>query len=265
MTWVGWRVRPQPRAAAAGPARRRRAPPGRRRPQSPLPAGDRPIYTAPALSPDGTDLYVVDNAFTHALPVRHELAARPRRTGAGTPTSSAGVPSGWSSLDRSAVGDPRGDEPERPDRRVPRRLRLRERHPRQGRGRVERRIARRGLPGHRRLPGLALHGEPDRGPRRPRAPARRRSATATSGEERWPTRHRDPWGAACPGEQPYAWGLLTGPGRGWLSRGGGHLRRPWRCRAPGRVRGSPRRRRRTTPRAPWPAAAARPRRPPGCG
>ena len=72
-----------------------------------LPEGDRPVYTAPALSPDGTDLYVVDNAFT-----------TPYRTNTTDPRGlvgqvwhanvAAGVPSGWTSLDRSAVGDPRG-------------------------------------------------------------------------------------------------------------------------------------------------------------
>jgi len=72
-----------------------------------LPAGDRPLFTAPALSPDGTDLYVVDNAFT-----------TPYRTNTTDPRGLvgevwhanvvAGVPGGWTSLDRSAVGDPRG-------------------------------------------------------------------------------------------------------------------------------------------------------------
>lgn len=73
----------------------------------PLPQGDRPVYTAPALSPDGTDLYVVDNAFT-----------TPYRTNTTDPRGLvgqvwhadvvAGLPTGWSSLDRSAQGDPRG-------------------------------------------------------------------------------------------------------------------------------------------------------------
>ncbi len=78
---------------------------------SPLPVsnpGDRGYYAAPAISPDGTDVYVVYNAFT--TPFR-ETTFEPRRlvgvvkhadVGAG------GAPSGWSELHRSAAGDPRG-------------------------------------------------------------------------------------------------------------------------------------------------------------
>lgn len=73
----------------------------------PLPVGDRPVYTAPALSPDGTDLYVVDNAFT--TPYRDDTTSPRGLVGqVWHATVAAGVPSGWSSLDRSAVGDPRG-------------------------------------------------------------------------------------------------------------------------------------------------------------
>ncbi|WP_157623232.1 sialidase family protein [Terrabacter sp. Root181] len=72
-----------------------------------LPTGDRPFYTAPALSPDGTDLYVVDNAFT--TPFRHDTSSPRGLVGQVWHANVvAGVPSGWSSLDRSAVGDPRG-------------------------------------------------------------------------------------------------------------------------------------------------------------
>ena len=72
-----------------------------------LPAGDRPVYTAPALSPDGTDLYVVDNAFT--TPFRHDTSSPRGLVGQVWHANVVGgVPSGWSSLDRSAVGDPRG-------------------------------------------------------------------------------------------------------------------------------------------------------------
>ena len=72
-----------------------------------LPTGDRPVYTAPALSPDGTDLYVVDNAFT--TPYRHDTTSARGLVGQVWHADIvAGVPSGWSSLDRSAVGDPRG-------------------------------------------------------------------------------------------------------------------------------------------------------------
>ncbi|GAA2742079.1 hypothetical protein GCM10009868_10660 [Terrabacter aerolatus] len=73
----------------------------------PLRAGDRPVYTAPALSPDGTDLYVVDNAFT--TPYRNDTTSPRGLVGEIWHANVVGgVPTGWSSLDRSAVGDPRG-------------------------------------------------------------------------------------------------------------------------------------------------------------
>jgi hypothetical protein len=73
----------------------------------PLPAGDRPVYTAPALSPDGTDLYVVDNAFT--TPYRENTTSPRELIGQVWHANVVGgIPGGWSSLDRSAVGDPRG-------------------------------------------------------------------------------------------------------------------------------------------------------------
>ena len=67
---------------------------------------DRGMYTAPALSPDGSDLYLTYNAFT--TPFR-ETTFTPRgligvfRTAAMT----AGGPTGWTTLYRSPVGDPR--------------------------------------------------------------------------------------------------------------------------------------------------------------
>jgi hypothetical protein len=73
----------------------------------PVAAGDRPLYTAPAISPDGTDLYLVYNAFT-----------TPYRTNTTDPRGlvgvvlhadvTNGVPGGFTELDRSATGDPRG-------------------------------------------------------------------------------------------------------------------------------------------------------------
>jgi hypothetical protein len=73
----------------------------------PLAAGDRPFYSAPAVSPDGTDLYVVYNAFT-----------TPYRTNTTDPRNLVGVvlhadisngrPGAFTELDRSANGDPRG-------------------------------------------------------------------------------------------------------------------------------------------------------------
>ncbi|MEA2643086.1 MAG: hypothetical protein QOG08_112 [Chloroflexota bacterium] len=72
-------------------------------------AGDRGIYTAPAISPNGTDVYVVYNAFT--TPYR-STTSTPRRlvgvvlhadssTAPGTPTG------GFTQMHRSARGDPR--------------------------------------------------------------------------------------------------------------------------------------------------------------
>ena len=43
-----------------------------------------------------------------AVPERHDLASRPRRARCGTPNVAGGMPGGWTSLDRGAVGDPRG-------------------------------------------------------------------------------------------------------------------------------------------------------------
>jgi len=73
----------------------------------PLAAGDRPVYTAPAISPNGTDLYITYNAFT-----------TPYRTNTTDPRNLVGVMlhadvngSGigpFTELDRSANGDPRG-------------------------------------------------------------------------------------------------------------------------------------------------------------
>jgi hypothetical protein len=70
--------------------------------------GDRGYYAAPAISPDGTDVYVVYNAFT-----------TPFRTDTTTPRGLVGVvkhadilgsgaPASWGTLNRGATGDPRG-------------------------------------------------------------------------------------------------------------------------------------------------------------
>ena len=73
----------------------------------PLPAGDRPVYTAPAASPDGSDLYVVANAFT--TPYRNDTSSVRGLVGQVLHAEvTAGTPGGWSSLHRGAVGDPRG-------------------------------------------------------------------------------------------------------------------------------------------------------------
>jgi hypothetical protein len=70
-------------------------------------SGDRGLYAAPALSPDGQDLYVVYNAFT--TPFR-ETTFDPRGLVGvvlHTDIGANGAPSGWSELHRGVVGDPR--------------------------------------------------------------------------------------------------------------------------------------------------------------
>jgi hypothetical protein len=73
----------------------------------PTAPGDRPVYTAPAVSPDGSDLYVVDNAFT--TPYRNTTTSSRGLVGHVTHANvTGGSPSGWASVHRGAVGDPRG-------------------------------------------------------------------------------------------------------------------------------------------------------------
>jgi hypothetical protein len=71
-------------------------------------AGDRGFFAAPAISPNGQDLYITYNAFT-----------TPYRTNTSDPRSlvgvvlhadigTDGVPTGWTELHRSPPGDPRG-------------------------------------------------------------------------------------------------------------------------------------------------------------
>jgi hypothetical protein len=68
--------------------------------------GDRGYYAAPAISPNGADLYVVYNAFT--TPYRDNTTARRALVGVVKHAAiSAGAPSGWTELDRSPEGDPR--------------------------------------------------------------------------------------------------------------------------------------------------------------
>src|SRR5215204_5624285 len=68
--------------------------------------GDRGYCTAPALSPDGSRLYIVYNAFT--TPYRETTFTSRGLVGVfRTAAMGAGGPSGWSTLNRSPVGDPR--------------------------------------------------------------------------------------------------------------------------------------------------------------
>jgi hypothetical protein len=70
-------------------------------------APDRGYYAAPALSPDGTDLYVVYNAFTTPF---QETTATPRSLVGVVKHAEVvdGAPTGWTEMHRGAPGDPRG-------------------------------------------------------------------------------------------------------------------------------------------------------------
>jgi hypothetical protein len=70
-------------------------------------SGDRGFYTAPAISPDGTTVYVVYNAFTR--PFQTDTSQPRPLVGVvmrGTVTS--GVTGSWSTLNRGPSGDARG-------------------------------------------------------------------------------------------------------------------------------------------------------------
>ncbi|MEO7262420.1 MAG: hypothetical protein ABI047_14365, partial [Jatrophihabitantaceae bacterium] len=78
----------------------------------PLAAGDRPIYTAPAVSPDGSDLYVVYNAYT--TPYRDNTTDLRNLVGVVLHADvTNGTPGSFTELDRSADGDPRGSSANR--------------------------------------------------------------------------------------------------------------------------------------------------------
>src|SRR5579884_3375730 len=73
-------------------------------------ATDRGIFTAPAISPNGTDVYVVYNAFT--TPFRDNTTDTRSLVGVVLHADSSGDPSAptgpFTELDRSQPGDPRG-------------------------------------------------------------------------------------------------------------------------------------------------------------
>jgi hypothetical protein len=73
-------------------------------------AGDRGIYTAPAISPNGTDVYVVYNAFT--TPFQPTTSTPRSLVGvvlhASSSTSPAVATGAFSEIHRGAPGDPRG-------------------------------------------------------------------------------------------------------------------------------------------------------------
>jgi hypothetical protein len=73
----------------------------------PLTAGDRPYYTAPAISPNGTDVYITYNAFT--TPFRNDTSSPRGLVGAMLHADVTGGTIGpFSEVARGVVGDPRG-------------------------------------------------------------------------------------------------------------------------------------------------------------
>jgi hypothetical protein len=69
--------------------------------------GDRGYYTAPAISPDGSDVYVVYNAFT--TPFRTDTSSPRALVGVVLHADVAGATTGaFAALHRGAQGDPRG-------------------------------------------------------------------------------------------------------------------------------------------------------------
>jgi hypothetical protein len=72
----------------------------------PLQAGDRPFYIAPAVSPNGSDLYIVANAFT--TPYRTDTTSPRGLVGEVLHADVAGgIPGAFGTLVRSNGGDPR--------------------------------------------------------------------------------------------------------------------------------------------------------------
>ncbi len=70
-------------------------------------SGDRPLYTAPAISPNGADVYVVYNAFT--TPYRTDTTSPRALTGVVLHADvSGGVTGAFSEVVRGPSGDPRG-------------------------------------------------------------------------------------------------------------------------------------------------------------
>ena len=72
----------------------------------PLPSGDRPYYTAPAISPNGTDVYITYNAFT--TPYRNDTSSTRGLIGAILHANvSSGTVGSFGTLARGLTGDPR--------------------------------------------------------------------------------------------------------------------------------------------------------------
>jgi hypothetical protein len=71
-------------------------------------AGDRGYYSAPALSPDGSDLYLVYNAFTTPLLMDTTTPRGLVGVVLHADITAGGAPVNWTQIHRGAVGDPRG-------------------------------------------------------------------------------------------------------------------------------------------------------------
>jgi hypothetical protein len=71
-------------------------------------AGDRGLYAAPALSPNGTDAWLVYNAFT--TPFRNDTSSPRNLVGVvkHADIGSGGIVGAWAEVHRSPGGDPRG-------------------------------------------------------------------------------------------------------------------------------------------------------------
>ena len=74
----------------------------------PIASGDRPYYAALSVSPDGTDLYLVYNAFTN--PYRTNTTSSRGLVGVvlHANVTASGAAGTWTSVHRGATGDPRG-------------------------------------------------------------------------------------------------------------------------------------------------------------
>jgi hypothetical protein len=76
--------------------------------QASVPVPGRPYYIAPGIAPDGSQLYLSYNAFTTNY---QQTTATPRVLAGGllrTGLSATGAPTGWTTVDGGAPGDPRG-------------------------------------------------------------------------------------------------------------------------------------------------------------
>ena len=150
--------------------------------------GDRSAYSAPAISPDGTHVYVTYMAYGQPF---QTTTADPRLEhgvllGAGVDAN--GAPTGWTTLYEGAIRRrPRHVPGTDPLQRVPGRLRVRDRDPHVRGRRVDRRPANAGLPGDGRLAAGLVDG---RAPRVPgsvaagRLPVRFREQRHLRGDDR---------------------------------------------------------------------------------